>query len=343
MSQRKTLNDVAKRAGVGKVTVSYVLNGRAEEARISAQTAERVLAAARELDYRPNALARMLLRKRTDTIAVVFQYAEFFQSTSSFINEVMHGVCAGCIGAGVDLMLHTKVASDLVAEADALSDGRLDGVLVLRDAHDEMMELLIARKFPLVQFFSRSDDPNIPFVDVDNFMGGKLATHHLLDLGHRRIAMVKGAARSVSSNDRHSGYRSSLEEAGVEYDSRFVVHSEPGGLPGALATLMRQAECPTALFVWSDDDAFTSMKVLSDMGLRVPRDVSVVGFDSCQSCELFNPPLTSVRQPIDEIARTATELLIEVVRGEPTARPHQILFPPRLDIRATTGPVISKR
>lgn len=337
MSQRKTLSDVAKRAGVGKVTVSYVLNGRAEEARISAQTSERVWAAARDLDYRPNALARMLLRKRTDTIAVVFQYADYFRSASSFIAEVMRGVCDGCVEAGVDLMLHTKSASDLVAEADALTDGRVDGALVLRDAHDEMMELLIARKFPLVLFFSRSEDPSIPFVDLDNFMGGKLATNHLIELGHRRIAMLKGAARSVSSNDRHSGYRSALEAAGIEYCPDYVLPAFPDQHSQSFISLMRRPDRPTGIFVWSDDDAIACMKLIAALGLRVPHDVSVVGFDSSQACERVTPTLTSVCQPMDEMARRATQLLLEVVNGEGFSGPHQIVFPPRLDVRGSTS------
>ena len=339
MSQRKTLDDVAKRAGVGKVTVSYVLNGRAVEARISQQTSERVLAAARDLDYRPNALARMLLRKRTDTIAVVFQYANYFRSSSSFITDLMHGVCDGCVEGGVDLMLHTKSASDLVAEADALTDGRVDGALVLRDAHDEMMELLLSRKFPVVLFFSRSDDSTVPFVDLDNFMGGKLATNHLIELGHRRIAMLRGSARSVSSNDRHSGYRSALESANIEYRPEFVLAGVPARHDEPLIELMRRPDRPTAVFVWSDDDAFSCIRVLGSLGLRVPNDVSVVGFDSSQACERVAPALTSVRQPIAEMARRATQLLVEIVKGDPLSGPHQIVFPPRLDVRGSTSEV----
>ncbi len=340
MSQRKTLNDVAKRAGVGKVTVSYVLNGRAEEARISAQTSERILAAARDLDYRPNALARMLLTKRTDTIAVVFQYADFFRSASSFIAEVMRGVCDGCVEAGVDLMLHTKSALDLTAEADALTDGRVDGALVLRDENDEMVELLLSRKFPMVLFFSRSEDASVPFVDLDNFMGGKLATNHLIELGHQRIAMLKGAMRSVSSNDRHSGYRSALEAAGIEYNPAYVQQAFPDSKVNDFLTMMKRTDRPTAVFVWSDDDAFTCIKHLASIGLQVPDDVSVVGFDSSQACERGTPALTSVRQPIDEMARRATQLLVEVVKGEPFSGPHQIVFPPRLDIRGSTSPFL---
>ena len=338
MRQRKTLSDVAKKAGVGKVTVSYVLNGRAAEARISAETSERILAAARDLDYRPNALARMLLTKQTDTIAVVFQYAEYFRSASSFIGDVMRGVCDGCVEAGVDLMLHTKTPVDLMAEADALTDGRVDGALVLRDEQDEMMELLFSRKFPLVLFFSRSEDPAIPFVDLDNFMGGKLATNHLLELGHRKIAMLRGSLQSVSSNDRHSGFRSALEAAGLEYRKEFVLSDVQPDYIESMVKMMTSDDRPTAIFSWSDDDAFQCMKLLTEFGLRIPEDVSIVGFDSSQACERTTPALTSVNQPTVEMARRATQLLVQIVRNEPLTGPHQIVFPPILDIRGSTSP-----
>ena len=337
MRQRNTLDDVARLAGVGKVTVSYVLNGRATQARISPQTSERVMAAARELDYRPNALARMLLQKRTDTIAVVFQYADYFRSSSSFIADAMRGVCDGCVEAGVDLMLPTTSASDLLAEADALTDGRVDGALVLRDEHDEMMELLIARKFPVVLFFSRSEDPSLPFVDLDNFMGGKLATKHLIDLGHRRIAMIRGSINSVSSNDRYSGYLNALESAGIKANQDFVL-GDFAEAPQAFRELMNRPDRPTAIFSWSDDDAFARIKQLSEMGLQVPDDVSVVGFDSSAACERISPALTSVSQPIVEMARRATQLLVEVVKGEPLSGPRQIVFSPKLDVRGSTSP-----
>ncbi|MGV3617178.1 MAG: LacI family DNA-binding transcriptional regulator [Fimbriimonas sp.] len=338
MSRRNTLSDVAKRAGVGKVTVSYVLNGRASEARISAQTAERIMAAARDLDYRPNALARMLLRKRTETIAVVFQYADYFRASSTFTSEVMRGVCDGSVANGVDVLLHTKASVDPVAEADALTDGRVDGALVLRDAEDPMLALVLARKFPVVLFFCRSDNPDVPFVDLDNFMGGKIATNHLLDLGHRRIAMVRGSLGSVASNDRHSGYRHALEGRGIAYDPSLVV---PGLLGNAnhkpLLDLMRGPDRPTALFVWSDDDAFSCMRVVSELGLSIPNDISVVGFDSSPACDQFNPPLTSVRQPVAEMARQATEILVDIVNGTATPDRLRVVFPPSLDVRGSTA------
>ena len=338
MSKRKTIEDVARLAGVSKVTVSYVLNGRAAEARISDDTEVRVLAAARDLGYRPNALAKMLLRQRTDSLAVAFQYATFFSAWSSFTSEVMRGVCDACVQAGMDLMLHTRGTEGSSADADTLTDGRVDGALILRDADDPTLLELIRRKFPCVLFFTRSTDTEVPFVDADNYAGGRMATQHLLKLGHRRIGMVRGSASSISSNDRFNGYRDALEMAKMEVDPSLVLTLEtPSADPTAFMNLMLSDDRPTALFVWSDDVAFALLRRLSELGLSVPDDVSIVGFDSTEACERVSPALTSVRQPIVEMAREATLLLVSLIRQEPVSRT-QIIYPPSLDVRQSTAP-----
>ena len=336
--KRTTIEDVAKKAGVGKVTVSYVLNGHAKVARISEETQNRVKAAASELSYRPNALARMLSQGRTDGLAVVFQRGHFFAGWSGFTAEVMRGVSTAAVELGYDLMLHTR---DLApeAEADALADGRIDGALVLRDEGDPLVAQLATRGLPCVQFFSRGHG-DAPFVDADNYSGGRLATRHLLDLGHRRVAMVRGPQRSHSSNDRYVGYRDALESAGVGVAPERVV-SIPSSQSDfePLRRLMDAPDRPTALFCWSDEVAFAAMAMLRELGLRVPEDVSIVGFDSLASCDQSAPTLTSVRQPIFEMAAQATRLLAALVREEPMAT-RQILVPLSLDVRRSTAPPI---
>jgi DNA-binding LacI/PurR family transcriptional regulator len=337
VNRRKTLGDVARLAGVGKVTVSYVLNGHAEEARISADTQERVLRAARDLDYRPNALARMLLQNRTETIAVVFQYAEYFGATSTFISEALRGVCEGCTATGIDVLMHTKPAPDPVSEANALCDGRVDGALVLRDEGDEALSILLRRGLPVVLFFCRGDDPSIPFVDLDNFAGGNIATEHLISLGHRRIAMVRGASKSIASNHRHSGYRHALEVAGIEYDPELVLQLNGGQSGSQIKDLLAMPDPPTAIFAWSDDDAMKCMLAVSEADLSVPEDVSIIGFDSLPACDHTHPPLTSIRQPIALMARRATEVLSELTSGCPPTELHRIVISPSLDIRGSTA------
>lgn len=343
MARRTTINDVARRAAVGKVTVSYVLNGRATEVGISSETSERVFAAAKELDYRPSAIARMLVGSKADAIAVVFQHARYFSTSSMFLSEVMRGVCEACTDQNVDLLLHTKSTDDARDEANALSDGRVDGVLMLRDEGDPTLAALIERQFPVVLFFSRSSDPNVPFVDSDNFSGGKLAASHLLSLGHTRLGMVAGSPKSIDSSDRLQGFRSTLEAAGHSLDPAHVVHMpSPGADPEDFLRMIDRPDRPSGLFVWSDDVAFECMRLLHEKGIQIPTDMSLVGFDSTSACLRAVPPLTSVRQPIAEMAASATSILTSIVRGHEVLT-RQIVFPPQLDIRGSTSPIFDQR
>ncbi|MFQ3667359.1 MAG: LacI family DNA-binding transcriptional regulator [Fimbriimonadaceae bacterium] len=337
MRTRVTIADVARRAQVSKVTVSYVLNGRGGEARISPETASRVLAAARELNYSPNAVARMLVTKRTDVLAVVFQRGHFFSTWSSFIAEVMRGVSSAAVESGYDLMLHTKDVSP-ESEAFVLSDGRVDGALVLRDEGDPILDGLLAAQLPFVQFFTRTDRPDCAYVDADNYAGGRLATRHLIDLGHRKIAMVRGSLRSTSSNDRFNGYRDALETAGIGVaPERVVSIPTPASDFEVFTRLLESPDKPTAVFVWSDEIAFRCMEAARDLGLSIPDDLSVVGFDSLEACNRSAPPLTSVRQPVFEMAREATRALVAMIRDPDAPRP-QMVFPLTLDVRSSTAP-----
>lgn len=338
MVRRITIDDVAKKAGVSKVTVSYVLNGRGSAARISDETSTRVMEAARDLQYRPNALARMLLSRKTDTIAVAFQYAEYFSAASSFITEVLRGVTLACVEQKLDVLLHTRPAAAGVDEADMLTDGRVDGLLLLRDKDDPTLAEIQARRFPCVLFFTRATDPETPFVDSDNYSGGRLGAKHLIELGHTRIGMIRGPGQSVSSNDRFNGYRDAMEAAGLEVKPEHVVTMEsPQAPPEQFKQVMTGPDRPTALFVWSDDVAFAVVRWLGDIGLNVPGDVSVVGYDSSDACERIHPALTSVRQPVFEMAAEATEMLSRLIRHQPVRR-RQVLFSPTLDVRASTLP-----
>ena len=342
VAKRSTIQDVADAAGVGKVTVSYILNGRAAEARISEATRDRVLAVARELSYRPNALARSLVSRRTDVIAVVFQYAHFFNAGSTFINELMSAVCEECVRQNLDVILHTRSFSELSQEAAALLDGRADGVLMLRDSNDPLTASIASLDFPAIAFFTRPAHPGLPFVDCDNFAGGEMATRHLIDKGHRRIGMICGPSGSSASVDRYAGYRSALETAGIELDLNLVINpvSERNGTyvlngPAQVVDMVRR-EAASAIFCWSDDDAFASMRLLSESGFHVPADVSVVGFDGSEACSRCTPPLTSVRQPVAQIATKAVQLLVERIGGKKVESDSHV-FAPTLSERASVA------
>jgi len=332
--KRPTIRDVAERAGVGKVTVSYVLNGQSRSARISEATERRVIEAALELQYRPNALARMLATQRTDVLAVVFQQGSYFSTWSNFTSEVMRGVSAAAVELGYDLMLHTKECPP-EQHADVLADGRVDGALVLRDEGDEVVRGLAKRGLPCVSFFCRASDVDLPYVDSDNVEGAAIAVQHLIDLGHKRIAMLRGPLRSTNACHRLDGYFNAMSSSGLFPRPDWVVSEMD-----CLQALMKRKERPTAIFVWADDVAFEVLLMLREMGLRVPEDVSVVGFDSVNACNQSVPPLTSVRQPVFDMASTATKLLAALIRGQAPEQT-QILLPLVLDVRGSTAPCSS--
>ena len=338
MSRRGvTLQDVAVRTGVSKVTVSYILNGRETMVRISPTTRERVLAAANEMGYHPNALARALVRRCTDTVTLVMQFPAVFSSGSGFLSELMHGVTDAASNLGYDLMLHTKALPTLSQEVGALTDGRADGVLILRDLGDPLIGELAERGFPFVSLFSRTEEPNGYFVDCDNVAGGKIAAEHLWEMGHRSIGFVGGSPSSSSVRDRWQGFSETLAAYGATVTHCTITYAQ-----GDFAPLLKMMQCPappTALFFWSDDVAISAMKLLrEELCLCIPEDVSIIGFDGTEMlCERSAPRLTSVRQPIYAIAEQAMRLLIAQIRQEEGIAT-QILLPPELIRRDSVAP-----
>ncbi len=333
--RRVTLADVARRAGVSKVTVSNILNNRPTAVPISEATRQRVLAAVQELGYYPNAVARALVRQRTDTIAVVLQFPAIFQGWSGFTNELMHGVSDKAIELGYDILMHTRAQPSAEAEASVLMDGRVDGALLLRDYEDPLIDLLTERGFPMVLFFTRSHRDDVCWVDCDNVAGARMAVEHLIRLGHRRIAHLAGSPRACSARDRLQGYRQTMAEHGLRIREDYIIPLHHGGADLApLRELLCSPNRPTALFAWSDEVAFRALSLCNELGLKVPDDIAIVGFDSTPICEHTHPPLTSVRQPIYQMAADALTMLVQLIRGE---RVEPRLYTPSLDIRASCG------
>lgn len=337
-----TIKDVAQRAGVSKAAVSYVLNGREAAMRIPEETRDRILGAVRELGYHPNAVARSLANKGAHTIAVVMQYPEIFAGWSGFTNELMHGVTDAAVRLGYDVMLHTRktvewgdsAVGPMRAEVARLTDGRVDGALLLRDMEDPLIAELARKRFPAVLMFTHSNDPGQWYVDADNFSGGCDATKHLLSLGHRRVLHISGPGRSGAGRERLQGYETAMAEAGLSTD--VVSVAEPGWELALAMPLLRKAGGPTAIFAWSDDAAVRMMHLLQQEGFRVPGDVAVVGFDSTTVCDHTNPPLTSMRQPVYSMAAQALELLASKLQGSKVEQV-QVRVKPKLNVRSSCG------
>jgi LacI family transcriptional regulator len=329
-----TISDVAARAGVGAGTVSRVLN---DSPRVSEPTRQRVLAAIELLDYRPNPLARGLSRGRAHTFGVV---VPFFPQPSAV--ERMRGVIETLGGSRYDLVLF-NVESTVERDqhfASLLRRDRADGLLVMSmPPPAAAVTSLLDHGVPVVLVDAVAD--GIPCVVTDDVEGGALATRHLLSLGHDRIAFIGDDPDNpfgfTSSAAREQGFRSTMAEAGFEVDERLVRHGSHDHVVGRRLTeqLLSMRSRPTAVFAASDILGLGVLEAAKAAGLRVPEDLSVVGFDDIDVSSYIG--LTTVHQPLVESGRLGARLLLESLAGE-AAAPVAHELPLGLVARTTTAP-----
>lgn len=338
-----TIRDVAKESGVSVATVSYVLNNGPRPVR--EQTRDRVLDVMRRLDYHPNAMARGLVRRRLHTLGVLFGNPHLATFADPYGAGVLQGVLSAALELRYNVTLFTLPWQDARRSAALFHDRRTDGVLVLAPRSDsDMVSGLAALKLPVVVISAASDVEGVPFVDVDNAAGARLATEHLLKLGHTRIAHVTGEAHHFSAAARRDAFCAVLREAGVALPDEYLVTGSYGlgESHEAIRRLLLLPEPPTALFAGNDYIALTAFTVARDLGIAVPEQLSIIGFDDIPSAALVTPPLTTVRQPLARIGNLATRLLVHCV--EETTPPGGLgehLEEPVLVERDSTAPPFS--
>lgn len=332
-----TLRDVARLAGVSDATVSRVLSGNV---RVSEVTRARVLRAVDELQYVLNPSARRLAGGRSHVVGLLLPDFKV-----SYGAEIIKGVDDELAKHGFDLMLYNahRGTDRAAAYMAAIERGLADGLVVVlpRDA-GPYLNTLQTRRFPcvLIDHQGRNDEAGDCWaVDVTNWQGAYDATRHLIALGHRRIGFITGRMNLGCARDRLAGYRDALQAHGVDEDSSLVQvgtfnHSEGYSCGKALLAL---PEPPTAIFAANDLMAFGVMEAVRDAGLRVPEDVSIVGFDDIPQCLMTHPPLTTVRQPLQEMGRTAVRMLIRVI-NDPSQPPERVRLHTQLVLRGTCGP-----
>lgn len=340
--QSVTIKDVAERAGVSLMTVSAVLSGKASERRISVRTQEKVNAVAAELGYKPNQVARGLVTGRSGALGLVFPYSSAFIDHNPFSAAILSGVMAAAVQARWNLMLHTATGDDWNAvDSGELIDPRVDGLLlVLPTPHSPLVARCQREHFPCVSLVYAADNSEMCVVNADDFRGGQLATEHLIDLGHRRIAHLSGSSLVATSAPRIEGYQTALRAAGITPDPSLIVtanFTRAGGYTAMKALLGLPAEeWPTAVFAGNDLSAQGAMEYLYEQGMRVPEDIAMVGYDDSQTALLTQPPLTSVRMPIYEMALQATELLISLIEDKEITH-WQPVLPVSLKVRRSSG------
>lgn len=333
---RVTILDVAAAAGVSKSTVSRILDERLP--RSENATARRVRQVAESLGYVRDVSAASLRRGQTDTIGVIVP--RLTDTVMAMLYEALARACARTGQFAIVATTDDEPRADRKAAQTLLQRG-VDG-LVLSTARegDDFAQELSDRGVPYVLAL-RSDGRSLASVGDDR-LGGYLATRHLIDLGHRRIGLIAGPSYASSSQGRVEGYRQALAEAGIADDPALVVESTFGIDSGADAAerLMSIAEPPTALFAVNDNTAIGALSTLARLGLTVPGDVSIVGYNDIPIVSRLPIPLTSVRVPFDQIAADALDLL---TRGPATTADRlRIAAPTLIPRRSTASPAATR-
>lgn len=318
---RPTLEEVAVRAGVGRGTVSRVING---SPRVSDATRAAVEAAVAELGYVPNTAARALAANRTDAIALVVPEPETRFFAEPYFSDMLRGVGAALSDTEMQLLL-IFAGSDRERQrlADYLAAHRVDGVLLVSvHADDPLPDMLARLEIPAVISGPRSAAETLTSVDSDNYGGARQAVEHLLGRGRRRVAHITGRLDVYGAQRRIDGYRDALRDAGHEVDDLLVEagdFSEEGGRHAMAALLERRPDLD-AVFAASDVTAAGARHALREAGRRIPDDVALVGYDDSAIARHMDPPLTSVRQPIEEMGHRMIDLLLaEIADRRPSA------------------------
>lgn len=314
-AKSSTIAEIAARAGVSIPTVSRVLNNRPD---VAPRTRERVEQIIRESGFMLNRMANTLRRGSSGIIDIVVPGLDTLYSV-----EIVRGVEEVVERTGLRLALSTtnnavqREQQWLGKVLESTTDG---AILVLSRGQSRNLDELHQRKIPFVVVDHRGElGTDIPSVSATNWAGGRAATEHLLSLGHRRIAVIGGSTMLRCSVDRIAGYRSALEEAGVPIRPEYIRPGEFMQQTGYEQTcaLLELPEPPTAIFAGSDLQAMGVYSALRARGIAVPDEVSVVGFDDVPLASLVTPALTTVRQPLVEMGRMATTMLLRLIAGEP--------------------------
>jgi LacI family transcriptional regulator/LacI family purine nucleotide synthesis repressor len=316
MTRRNTtIKDVANTARVSVATVSNVLNGK--DGLFSSETADVVWAAVKCLDYRPNQVARSLVHQKTKTLGVVVDRAHGRLTRNAYINGLLDGFLEFATDAGYQIKLFSLSTESHSATLEQLEDGSVDGLaLFAPPANSELLPWAARTRMPLV--FAGSAPPATQFasVDIDDVEAARMAVNWLIAQGHTRIGWICGPLIQWSSGRREEGYRKAMQEAGlaIRPEWRYVWDSCTVSGAAAAAALFQTSPDLTALLCWNDSYALEIMQELQRQGIRIPEDVSVIGFDDIEAAHWVQPALTTVQQPISKIGHKAAEVLIRQIK-----------------------------
>jgi LacI family transcriptional regulator len=291
-----------------------------------------------KLAFSINPAARSLRGGRSHTVGLLVR-----DLGTGYIGEIIRGADLALAEAEYDLTLYTthRRKTKEATYVATLMRGMADGLLLVLPRNPEAyLEFLHERHFPYVLIDHQGIDNTGPAVGATNWQGGYDATKHLLDLGHRRIGFVSGTMDMGCAQDRLAAYKAALTDYGVAIDPALITEGDffqPQGYECA-RTLLALPKPPTAIFASNDVSAFGVMEAVRDLGLRIPDDISIVGFDDIHQASQVNPPLTTVRQPLEEMGRTAAAMLLDYI-ADPEKPVERIDLPTQLIVRGSTRPL----
>ena len=329
------LEEIAKRSGVSRSTVSRVIN---DDPNVKLETRERVQAVIHQFNFQPNAAARSLASGRTRVLGLVIPRGVTALFTDPYFPALIQGIAAACNVRDHSVMLWLADPEyERRTIHQILHGGLIDGVIVSSMLMDDpLVESLAANRKPFVLIGRHPANAEVSYVDVENHKGAYEAVAHLLRLGRRRIATITGPQNAIVGADRRAGYLEALRGRGLAPAPDLIVEgdfTDAGGYQGMQRLLAHQ---PDAVFAASDIMAQGALRALREAGRRAPDEVAVVGFDDMPFAATTEPPLTTVRQPIQRLGSTAVEILIDLIQ-HPEAGPRRVLLPTELVIRKSCG------
>jgi len=342
LRKRVTSKDVANKVGVSRTTVSLVLND-VKGIQISTETRQKVIEAAKELGYVPNATAQALASRRTKVIGLVLTRAEHYVATDAFLPKIISGLLTTAKKHNIRILIdwveerHQESAYFELAHAK-----RIDGMILSTPRlNDNALKLLEGVDIPTVLMGS-IEGSNLPFVDVDNTKAAEKATSYLVGLGHKDIACISNApAEYTSAPERVRGYQNVLSRMGISVNDNLIrfANFDPESGYECMKSILQSGELFTAAFVASDNVAIGAKSALRDANLRVPDDISLIGFDDIPWAKYSDPPLTTIQLPAEEIAQSACTLLMELIQDGHQNKQHQIILDTELVVRKSCKPL----
>lgn len=328
-----TIIDVARKCGYSKTTVSRAY---AEPDSVSEKAKLKIYAAAKSLNYTPNAIARAMVRQRTENIAFIIHEKQSPAILNPFYSPILEAVMRESARRNYSVFVMTNQDVQL-PNGEVYIKKQMDGVIFVGEANPEVIRTLREQKIPVVLLNNVLDMEGLLCITTSHYEGAVSAVGHLYERGHRKIGLLAGRFSPQVNEARYKGYADALTQRGLEIIPQYILEIDPSLEAGerAMAGLLRLENRPTAVFCTNDTVAAGAMKAVIRAGLRIPEDVAIVGFDDSTVSHIVEPELTTVRIDMDRMGRLATEKLFDLIEGIPSIET-RIEIPTELIVRSSS-------